>query len=522
VPVGGRTWLGLVSLLAAGLALPATASAGTYVVWQCKPPDRTQAHTAGPWYAYSENNAPRAAADNCTGAAGSFVVTSTAGSLPYSSPNSGVGLVAQSFGPITIQHLRLWGRAVLGSGSPSNDAFHVAQGVPFRLLEYDISDSASKPSVIDFRSGRDFALDPTTVDVRTYILCQVGNMPSCPGDASITITGAEMTLAESEAPAISSTVPSSASGRLAVPFRASDGGSGVRRVALLVDGTEVDAQDLSAGCTYTGFAACLGATAGELDVDTDGLSNGSHQVGLRVEDAAGNRTDKALGAVAVTNGRTGPNGTNASDDARMSLRFAGRRGRVATVPFGHGGRLGGRLRTAGGQPIGGAELRVLIRTLRSGEPYVDRGALTTRADGRFGITLPRGPARRVRIAYRSRFDAPQFAATATATLLARASLTLHARPHSLRNGQTARFSGRLRGGPIPGGGKVVELQALDGGRWRTFTSVRSDARGHYRASYRFRNTFSARRFRFRARSRRDASYPYTLGYSRRVVIRVRP
>ena len=91
----------------------------------------------------------------------------------------------------------------------------------------------------------------------------------------------------------------------------------------------------------------------------------------------------------------------------------------------------------------------------------------------------------------------------------------------VRPGGKVRFRGRLKGRPVPKRGKLVELQAFDGGRWRTFAQPRSKPDGRYRSAYRLRRTFGPRTFRFRARVRREAGYPYELGYSRRVSVRVR-
>jgi hypothetical protein len=82
--------------------------------------------------------------------------------------------------------------------------------------------------------------------------------------------------------------------------------------------------------------------------------------------------------------------------------------------------------------------------------------------------------------------------------------------------------GRLHGGAIPRNGKLVELQAFDGGRWRTFESVRSSKRGRFAAGYRFRRTVSPRTFHFRARVLREAGYPFARGTSRSVTVRVTP
>ena len=85
-----------------------------------------------------------------------------------------------------------------------------------------------------------------------------------------------------------------------------------------------------------------------------------------------------------------------------------------------------------------------------------------------------------------------------------------------------RFRGRLIGQPIPRVGKLIDLQAFDARRWRTFLTTRANRKGRYRASYRFVRTAAPRTFRFRARARREARYPYALGTSRRSArVRVR-
>jgi hypothetical protein len=89
------------------------------------------------------------------------------------------------------------------------------------------------------------------------------------------------------------------------------------------------------------------------------------------------------------------------------------------------------------------------------------------------------------------------------------------------NGQTVRFRGRLRGGPIPEGGKLIDLQAFYRGRWRTFATPRTDRRGRWSYDYRFEATRGTVTYRFRARIRREAAYPYELGHSRVVRVTVR-
>jgi hypothetical protein len=83
-------------------------------------------------------------------------------------------------------------------------------------------------------------------------------------------------------------------------------------------------------------------------------------------------------------------------------------------------------------------------------------------------------------------------------------------------GQTISFAGRLLGGPVPGGGKVVVLQArAPGGNWIDFEVVRAGGSGRFAARYRFRFPGPAH-YEFRAVSEREAAYPYLAGTSRPV------
>ena len=52
-------------------------------------------------------------------------------------------------------------------------------------------------------------------------------------------------------------------------------------------------------------------------------------------------------------------------------------------------------------------------------------------------------------------------------------------------------------------------------QWRTFAAPRTNKKGTYKFKYRF--MAGAATWRFRARVRRDSSYPYELGYSAKQV-----
>jgi hypothetical protein len=81
------------------------------------------------------------------------------------------------------------------------------------------------------------------------------------------------------------------------------------------------------------------------------------------------------------------------------------------------------------------------------------------------------------------------------------------------------LSGRLLGGHIPPRGKIVELQGWARGQWQVFRTTRTTKRGRYHVNYQLRTRMRGV-LRIRARVRRERGYPFTLGYSRVVRVRV--
>jgi hypothetical protein len=141
----------------------------------------------------------------------------------------------------------------------------------------------------------------------------------------------------------------------------------------------------------------------------------------------------------------------------------------------------------------------------------------TDAAGRARVRLSAGPSRTVRASFAG--DDLLLPATAKTAIRTRARLRLTAPPAARPRG-TVRFRGRLLGGHLPAGGKVVELQAHVGHRWRTFATVRTDRRGRVRRTHRFTPASSGRTYRFRLLARRESAYPFETGWSQAVAVRV--
>jgi hypothetical protein len=216
------------------------------------------------------------------------------------------------------------------------------------------------------------------------------------------------------------------------------------------------------------------------------------------------------------NDRGAVNGANGGDGAVIA-RFGPRR---VNTSFGKRRiALRGKL-TRGGQPVGGAVLDVLQRVRLRRATYVKVAEVVTRASGRYRIRAPGGPSRTLQVAYRAHVNDTAPAATADVRQSVRGAVRLRARRARIGLRGLARFRGRVLGGRIPARGKVVELQAREGGSWRLVDTVRSDRAGRFTARYRFRRITSGRSFRFRAVARAEFGWPYLRGASRSVQVRV--
>jgi hypothetical protein len=190
------------------------------------------------------------------------------------------------------------------------------------------------------------------------------------------------------------------------------------------------------------------------------------------------------------------------------------------VRYGHAVRLTGRLSTHDRQPLAGRRLALVARVRRTRARPRVAGAAITDKHGRFSFRLPAGPSRNLRLTYAGGADL--LPVERRFSMRVGAWSTIHASRGLLFGRGRVEFSGRLglRGARLPAGGKLIDLEAFDAGRWRVFATTRARGRhATWHASY----TFSGRpgRYPVRVRIRREAAFPYDLGYSRAVVISVR-
>ncbi|MDQ6810951.1 MAG: hypothetical protein M3Z95_03510 [Actinomycetota bacterium] len=313
-------------------------------------------------------------------------------------------------------------------------------------------------------------------------------------------------------------------------FSASDAGSGVYEAQFSVDGQLVQSTVLdengghcrNVGQTTDGLAAflyvqpCQQAVSADVPFDTTRVPNGPHHLIVRVIDAAGNGAPVLDRNVTVSNpGAPGPpNGVNASVQATLSATWRGARRERITSSFGRAHSVVGRLTTAGGAPISGALIDLVALPAYTAAKPVQMASPRTGPDGSFSVRVPAGvSSRTLRFSYRPSVGAVPAVATHTLALSVRAGIALSVTPPTVSVGGSIQFHGRLRGGPIPPGGKALVLEARSAGSgWLEFNVIRTGARGRFSASYRFKFPGPAG-YQFRVLSEPEADFPFAAGAS---------
>ena len=187
-----------------------------------------------------------------------------------------------------------------------------------------------------------------------------------------------------------------------------------------------------------------------------------------------------------------------------------------TIKFGRRTTLEGQLVI--GNRGSAAPIEVWRQLKMAGAGWERVSSVQTSSNGRFRYKLAPGPAQMLRFRYGGSSTAR--GATDLVDARVRAASTFEPSRRRVVNGEYITFRGRLRGGLIPPGGKLVELQVFTRRRWRTFAQPRASAKGRWSFQYRFEAVTGRVRFRFRARIRREAAYPFHEGTSRQVEVTV--
>jgi hypothetical protein len=403
--------------------------------------------------------------------------------------------------------------------------------------------------------------------------------PAYPGYAAeADLYAADMTMYDDTDPSVSNVGgPLVGGGTLSgsedITFDAADTGSGVYSATIVVDGTPVTTGVIDGNggrCQTVGQSTdglrdflyqvpCKTALSADVALDTTKLTDGSHTVRVEVDDAAGNTATVWSGTITTHNaeapisaqgggltgatpptgatgatgptglaGATGPlggldaaNGTGACENATLSADFGS--STAIHVGLDKGATLTGAL-TCAGQGVAGATIDLSI-TPEGGRYGSTSAEVVTAGDGTFSYAFGAGPSRTITLTYRAFADDPAPAASATAVLLVKPAISLTVLPTHTRNGHTITYRGRVYGGYIPAKGLPLNIEYLDGKRWRAYDQTRARGKsGTFVYRYTFKRTTIPIIYTFRVAIPGDGvtGYPYEAAASRSRSVRVDP
>ncbi len=188
---------------------------------------------------------------------------------------------------------------------------------------------------------------------------------------------------------------------------------------------------------------------------------------------------------------------------------------TVTEPSSHGplklafhqrGEATGVLSTSAGAPVAGAAIEVIARP--PGWPARRLATLTTNAHGRFSYRIPAGPSRTITFRYPGTAILHDSIGTVTVTSDTAGTLVIDA--SALKAGRTTLFAGRVLGGFIPAGGKIVQLQyRLPRASWSPFRDpIYTDRAGRWRLRVPIGIYAAGYTYRFRALLPAQAGWPY--------------
>jgi hypothetical protein len=502
--VGGCTALG---------AVPA-AHAGTYVIDNC-PAAPSPNGDPGPWTIFGSPQAPKA---SCGGGAGDWIGPRGASMSPGT--NAGVQLVVPGGSGISIREARLWWYVPQGAGATT---FAIAASTTGTLGE--------SATPLERRGAPDvYVLPSSTTSLTLDDYCSNDDAgQGCDFGAAETpdllLFGSKLTLEDNRLPTGSVTggglTTTALSGTQSIAYRAEDGDSGIRSVALLIDGHLAGQNDYGVQCPYTNFMACPPVQSGSIEWSTASVPDGEHSVELVVQNAA-QVSDVIYDATLTTHNATlapgalGAGSLNAAGGAELRLFERP----TVTRSFGHSNmRLTGRLLDSAGAPVSGAMLDVLALGVNAAGPMRLIAHARTRADGVFATTLPRGASRTIEVGYPTAGSVGEYTTHASIKESVQAGVGLEVSPRSTSPDGTIRLSGRVSG-PVPAQGVLVGLLVHYRGQWEPFRTPRTDWHGRFSVSYQFQGGVG--RFPFRAQVfGGQAGFPFVHGESATVAVTTR-
>lgn len=283
-----------------------------------------------------------------------------------------------------------------------------------------------------------------------------------------------------------------------VEVRAEDTDSGVAQVSI-----GIRRAGTGEGFSYLPTTGREGSYAARIP--SDDLPRGAYELSAKASDRAGNEQTGSETPAGEPMILTLP----LKAKTRLSAHF-GKRKRKLRIRYGKRAFVAGRL-TSGGSPLPNRTVRITGGFVAGsrGKPVIRK--VVTDGDGRYRLRLRRGPSRSVSTYFAGSRKLSR-AAGARLRLRVRGKVRFRFKPRKIYNGGAVRMKGSVgfRGALPPARGKLVAIQYFDPGRrsWRPVAVLRTDRRGRFRYTYRFRTISSAQRIIFRAGALPEAGWPY--------------
>jgi hypothetical protein len=522
--------VGIVGAVILLLIAAGTATAGTYTIYSCRTPGGT---AAGSWSWQARVSSLSSFGDGCPKGAITLNMSTTA-----AHPSNDYARVNFAAAPdTTIASYFVWRSVQLGAtynywryedvngtwvvvGSCSGCSL----GSTSNVFDQDNLVSDSNLSGV---TGLSMLISCGEADTSTTP-CPASN-PA----ASLQLYRADITLNDPYPPVLSAP-PSGPllsgqplSGVQSATLSATDRGGGVYQASATIDDQTVASTVLDANgglCQqpFTVAQPCKASATGSIAVDTRQLADGVHMLRLSVTDATGTNA-ASFGPVPIVTANGICNPEPPATSLRLGAWFQQRRLgakpiTIITARYGRPPTVVGSLVDPSGAPIADAPVCVVTANATAGAPLQPAGMVTTNPGGGFSFKLPPGPSRRIYLVHR----AADGAIVTTLNVRVPAEISLHESRRTLHNGRVLVLRGRLRHGPMPPGGLLVELQALRAPhRWQTFGTTTTGRGGRFRYRYRFTRTVGLQRYSLRARVAAQSTYPYLAGASRPVTVLVR-
>lgn len=559
----GRAIAAMAVALTGGLSVAASdAHAGDYTVPYCISLDGTPLNQFNDWEITSSNKPGTIIQTPCHSASGGFFFAFDGSSPQVAGDHVTARLNATGDGMSIV--------GVEGSGmyTPGDTDPSVAP-ITNLIRGCDGTGSCNTPRPWSGRWTVGEGGTPALPSIAMQLAC---NRAQCNG-GMLHIQRLALTFRDSAAPQpgtisgalVSSKAGEPVNGAATVSVAGADTGSGVSHAEAVVDGAVVGRTSEQCAPPFTRQNPCPNRLQASLSVDTTKLSNGTHDLEVRLLDASGNAGTAWSGKLIVDNGaalgpgsdpnlRGAPAGSYGADDAvlkawwpatgrapskKTSVRRACKRksyarrhqlackgrapGRDLTTNWSarKTNLIRGQLRTPSGDPVVGARVQLVSTPVANGATSSAIAAVTTDERGAWVLKVPvsSGSAK-----YSAQWLAKARDNTATAAVdlrrAVRASTTIAVSARRIRRGKTLTIRGQLRSRDGVLEGNAIAIQAKPQNSWRAVTTVRTGADGRWTARYRIPTQLRGR-YKFRATVQPAATYPYSRGASGSKIVTIR-